>query len=142
MDRGDRQERIFLDDVDRQDWLKTLAEACRKTGWQTHACGLMSNHFHLVFETPNANLVEGMRWLPSTYTLRLNQRPKLLGHVFSGRYKALLVESRGNGYLRIAGRLQLGTPKSNRALLHHWMQRPPTPAKPQLCAQLRFQPIV
>jgi REP-associated tyrosine transposase len=102
MDRGDRQERIFLDDVDRQDWLKTLAEACQKTGWQTHAYCLMSNHFHLVLETPNANLVEGMRWLQSTYTIRLNHRHKLLGHVFSGRYKALLVESSGNGYLKTA----------------------------------------
>ena len=45
MDRGDRQERIFLDDVDRQDWLKTLAEACQKTGWQVHAYCLMNNHF-------------------------------------------------------------------------------------------------
>ena len=60
----------------------------------------MSNHFHLVLETPNANLVEGMRWLQSTYTNRLNHRHKLFGHVFSGRYKAVLVEGSGNGYLR------------------------------------------
>ena len=46
LDRGDRQERIILDEVDRRDWLKTLAEACRKTGWQVHAYCLMSNHFH------------------------------------------------------------------------------------------------
>jgi hypothetical protein len=59
----------------------------------------MSNHFHLVVETPEANLVEGMRWLLSAYTIRLNHRHKLCGHVFSGRYKALLVES-GNGYLK------------------------------------------
>jgi REP element-mobilizing transposase RayT len=62
MDRGDRQERIFLDDVDRPGWLKTLAEACQKTGWQVHAYCLVSNHFHAVLETPNANLVEGLRW--------------------------------------------------------------------------------
>lgn len=74
MNRGDRQERIFLNDVDRQDWLKTLAEACQKTGWQVHAYCLMSNHFHVVLETPNANLVEGMRWLLSTYTIRLSNR--------------------------------------------------------------------
>jgi putative transposase len=59
MDRGDRQEDIFVDDVDRQDFLKTLAEACRKTDWQVHAYCLMRNHFHLVLETLNANLVEG-----------------------------------------------------------------------------------
>jgi len=101
MSRGDRREAIFLDDVDRQDFLKTLAEACQKTGWQVHAFCLMGNHFHLVVETPEANLVEGMRWLLSAYTIRLNHRHKLFGHVFSGRYKALLVEN-GNGYLRTA----------------------------------------
>ena len=74
MSRGDRQENIFVDDVDRQDFLKTLAEACQRTGWQVHACCLMSNHFHLVVETPNAKLVEGMRWLLSAYTIRLNHR--------------------------------------------------------------------
>jgi len=99
MSRGDRREAIFLDDVDRQDFLKTLAEACQKTGWQVHAYCLMNNHFHLVMETPDANLVEGMRWLLSAYTIRLNHRHKLFGHVFSGRYKALLVEG-GNGYLK------------------------------------------
>ena len=62
MNRGDRQENIFVDDVDRQDFLKTLAEGCHKTGWQMHAYCLMKNHFHLVVETPNANLVDGMRW--------------------------------------------------------------------------------
>jgi putative transposase len=99
MSRGDRREDIFYDDVDRQDFLKTLAEACQKTGFQVHAYCLMPNHFHAIIETPNANLVAGMRWLLSSYTLRLNHRRKLFGHVFSGRYKALIVES-GNGYLR------------------------------------------
>src|SRR5213078_1464602 len=100
MSRGDRREDIFVDDVDRQDFLKTLAEACQKTGWQAHAYCLMRNHFHLVVETPNANLVAGMRWLLSTYTIRLNHRHKRFGHVFSGRYKALIVDGSGNGYLR------------------------------------------
>ena len=63
MSRGDRREDIFHDDVDRQDFLKTLAEACQKTGFQVHAYCLMRNHFHLVVETPQANLVAGMRWL-------------------------------------------------------------------------------
>jgi len=102
MDRGDRREDIFVDDVDRQDLLKTLAEACQKTDWQIHAYCLMRNHFHLVLETPNANLVDGMRWFLSAYTIRLNHRQKLFGHVFSGRYKALIVEGSGHGYLRTA----------------------------------------
>jgi putative transposase len=100
MSRGDRREDIFLDDVDRQDFLKTVAEACAKTGWQVHAYCLMRNHFHLVLETPSANLVEGMRWLLSTYTIRLNHRHQLFGHVFSGRYKALIVDGSGSGYLK------------------------------------------
>src|ERR1035438_3435462 len=65
MDRGDRREDIFVDDVDRQDFLKTLAEAGQKTGWQVHAYCLMRNHFHLVLETPNANRVAGRRWFLS-----------------------------------------------------------------------------
>jgi REP element-mobilizing transposase RayT len=100
MSRGDRREKIFQDDVDRQDFIRTLAEACQKTGFEVHAYCLMGNHFHLVVETPEANLVAGMRWLLSTYTNRLNHRHKLVGHVFSGRYKALLVEGSGNGYLK------------------------------------------
>ena len=52
MSRGDRRENIYLDDVDRQDFLKTLAEACQKTDWQVHAYCLMRNHFHLVLEQP------------------------------------------------------------------------------------------
>ena len=102
MSRGDRKKAIYLDDVDRQDFLKTLAEACQKTGFQVHAYCLMRNHFHLVVETPNANLVAGMRWLLSAYTLRLNHRHKLFGHVFSGRYKAISVEANGTGHLRTA----------------------------------------
>ena len=102
MSRGNRRQDIFLDDVDRHDFLKTLAEACRKTAWEVHAFCLMSNHYHLVLETPNANLVAGMAWLQSTYTIRLNHRHKLIGHVLSGRYKAQLVEGSGNGYLRTA----------------------------------------
>jgi len=100
MSRGDRREDIYHDDVDRQDFLKTLAEACQKTDWQVHAYCLMSNHFHVVLETPNANLVEGMHWLLSTYTIRLNRRHETPGHVFSGRYKSLIVEGNGRGYLR------------------------------------------
>ena len=100
LSRGDRKEAIFLNDVDRHDFLKTLAEACQKTGFEVHAYCLMKNHFHLVVETPQANLVAGMRWLLSAYSLRLNHRHKLTGHVFSGRYKALVVDGSGDGYLR------------------------------------------
>ena len=100
LNRGDRREPIYQDDFDRQRFVATLAEACRKTGWQAHAYCLMHNHFHLVVETPEANLVAGMRWFLSTYTARFNRRHKFFGHLFSGRYKSLIVEGSGNGYLR------------------------------------------
>lgn len=63
MNRGDRREAIFSDDQDRHCFLETLAEACQKTDWQVHAWCLMHNRFHLVVETPRANLVGGMKWL-------------------------------------------------------------------------------
>src|SRR6266704_2766145 len=84
MNRGDRREDIFADDEDRQRLLQTLGEACQKTSWQVHAYCLMKNHFHLVVETPQANLVAGMKWFLGAYTSRYNRRHKLFGHVFSG----------------------------------------------------------
>ena len=100
MNRGDRREPIFLDDNDRHQFIHTLGEACEKTDWQVHAWCLMNNHFHLVVETPRANLVEGMHWFLGVYTNRFNHRHREFGHVFSGRYKALLVDGSGNGYLK------------------------------------------
>src|SRR5450631_976235 len=100
MNRGDRREAIYADDQDRQRFLETLTEACQKTGWQAHAYCLMNNHFHLVLETPQPNLVAGMKWLLGTYTSRFNRRHQEFGHLFSGRYKALIVEGGGNGYLK------------------------------------------
>lgn len=100
MNRGDRREPIFWDDADRHWFLGTLGEACAKTGWQVHAVCLMPNHFHLVIETPRGNLVAGMKWLLGTYTGRFNRRHDLYGHLFSGRYKALLVDGSDSGYLK------------------------------------------
>jgi putative transposase len=100
MSRGDRREEIFRDDLDRKDFLRTVGAACQKTGWQVHAYCLMSNHFHLVVETPRANLVEGMKWLLGAYTMRFNRRHKLNGHLFAGRYKSLLIDATTPGYLR------------------------------------------
>lgn len=100
MNRGDRREAIFLDDEDRKCFLTTLGQACAKTGWQVHALCLMGNHFHLVVETPQPNLVAGMKWFLGTYTGRFNRRHKFFGHLFSGRYKALIVDGGGTGYLK------------------------------------------
>ena len=100
MNRGDRREPIFKDEADRQRFVETLGEACAKTGWQVHTYVLMPNHFHLVVETPQPNLVAGMKWFLGTYTSRFNRRHKLFGHLFSGRYKSLIVEGSGSGYLK------------------------------------------
>ena len=102
MSRGDRREAIFCDDADRVEFLRTLGQACLKTGWQVHAYCLMSNHFHLVVETPQPNLAVGMKWLLGTYTQRFNRRHRHWGHLFGGRYKAQLIDGRNPGYLRCA----------------------------------------
>ena len=102
MSQGNRREAIFRDAEDRKCFLRTLEEACMKTDWQVHAWCLMRNHFHLVIETPRANLVDGMKWLLGVYTKRFNIRHKQCGHLFAGRYKALMVDGSGNGYLRTA----------------------------------------
>jgi REP element-mobilizing transposase RayT len=100
MNRGDRREPIIKDDTDRERFLQTLGEACVRSGWQVHAYCLMPNHFHLVVETPQPTLVAGMKWFLGTYTGRFNRRHKSFGHLFSGRYKSLIVDGSGSGYLR------------------------------------------
>ncbi len=100
INRGDRREAIFKDDQDYVGFLQTLGQACGKALWQVHAYCLMRNHFHLVIETPQPTLVAGMKWLLGTYTNRFNRRHRQFGHLFSGRYKALVVDGSGDGYLK------------------------------------------
>ena len=102
MSRGDHREAIVQDEKDRAMWIHTLAGACTKCDWQVHAYCLMTNHFHLVMETPSANLVSGMKWLLGTYTVRFNRRHQLRGHLFAGRYKSLLIDESDSYYLRVA----------------------------------------
>ena len=97
--RGDRREAIFLDDKDREMFLSTLGEICQRNAWRVHAYVLMSNHYHLLVETPKANLVRGMHWFQATYTARYNRRHRLSGHLFAGRYKSLLIDAEERGYL-------------------------------------------
>jgi REP element-mobilizing transposase RayT len=99
MNRSDRREAIFHDDQDQELFVATLAETCAKSDWEVHAYCLMGDHFHLV-ETPQGNLVAGMKWFLGTYTARFNRRHKLFGHLFSGRYKSLVVDAASPGYLR------------------------------------------
>jgi len=100
--RGDRREAIFRDERDRIEFLCAFEQASVKTGWQTHAYCLMTNHFHLVLETPQPNLALGMKWLLGTYTQRFNRRHGQWGHLFGGRYKAQIIDGRSPGYLRCA----------------------------------------
>lgn len=92
MARGNRRERIFRDQSDRRFFCQTLGEACERAGWRVHAWALMSNHYHLMLETPKGNLVAGMQWLQNTYTRRYNSRHQLWGRLFGDRYKAVLSE--------------------------------------------------
>jgi REP element-mobilizing transposase RayT len=101
MARGNHGQPIFADDLDRTAWLNTLGQACEKTGWRIHAWVLMRNHYHLLVETPEANLVAGMKWLQGTYTLRYNSRHAVFGHLFQGRYKALVVDGAAGNYLGV-----------------------------------------
>lgn len=101
LNRGNRCETIFRDEEDRQRFIATLGEVCGKTGWQVHALCLMNKHFHLVVETPQANLVARMKWFGGTYTGRFNRRHQCVGHLFGGLYKALIVDGGGNGYLKM-----------------------------------------
>jgi putative transposase len=88
LDRGDRREAIFLADADREMFLHTLGEACERTGWRIHAYVLMSNHYHLLLETPEPNLVAGMRGSKGPIRCASTAGRQLRGHVFQGRYKS------------------------------------------------------
>jgi len=90
--RGDGKDDIYLSDFDREAWLFVLGEVCRRYNWVCHAYCLMTNHYHILIETPESNLSLGMRQLNGVYTQRFNRNHKRVGHVFQGRYKAILVD--------------------------------------------------
>src|SRR3989304_4806254 len=99
--RGDRQEAIFEDDQDRTAFLNVLGEVVSRFRWRCHAYCLMGNHYHLMIETPEANLTKGMRQLNGVFTQWSNRRHKRSGHLFQGRYKAILVD-RESYFLELA----------------------------------------
>lgn len=90
--RGNARQKIFLNDYDRKDFLKILGIAVARFHWLVYAYCLMDNHYHIVVETPDANLSRGMRQLNGEYAQLFNWWHKKIGHVFQGRYKAILVE--------------------------------------------------
>ena len=108
MCRGDRRERIFLEDSDQELFLRTWGEASARTGFVSHAYVLMGNHYHFLLETPQPNLVAGMAWFQSTYTARFNRKHRLVGHLFQGRYKSMLIDGAdGASFPRVADYIHL-----------------------------------
>lgn len=90
--RGNRQEPIFLDDKDRVRFIELLAQALERFDASVLAYCLMGNHYHLVLCTRQPNLAALMRQLNGVFTQRMNRRHGLGGHLFQGRYKAILVD--------------------------------------------------
>lgn len=91
--RGNRRKRIFDDDRDREEFLGYVADAVRRFGWVITTLTLMTNHFHIVLQTPSPNLAKGMQWLNSVYAAYYNRRHGKKGHLFGERYKAIHVQS-------------------------------------------------
>jgi len=90
--RGNARNDIYLSDDDREAFLKILSIVVERFNWVCHAYCLMTNHYHLMIETPDANLSRGMRHLNGVYTQRFNRSHHRVGHVFQGRFKSILVE--------------------------------------------------
>lgn len=92
INRGNVQHDVFATSGAKRAFLVTLGEASVQFGWRASAFVIMRNHYHLALQTPEPNLVAGMHWLQSTFAIRLTRFHHQHGHVFQGRYKALLIE--------------------------------------------------
>jgi putative transposase len=90
--RGNARKKIYSDDEDRENFFVVLGTVVKKYNWLCHAYCLMDNHYHLLVETPDANLSKGMRQLNGVYTQLYNRRHRRPGHLFQGRYRAILVD--------------------------------------------------
>ncbi|HAG50262.1 MAG TPA: addiction module toxin RelE [Deltaproteobacteria bacterium] len=90
--RGNNKAPIFKDDHDRESFLNTVRHVNKRYNWLCHAYCLMDNHYHLIIETPDGNLSQGMRQLNGVYTQLFNKRYGRVGHIFQGRYKAILIQ--------------------------------------------------
>ena len=90
--RGNEKKPVFKDDTDRENFLKALQHVNKRYNWICHAYCLMTNHYHLLIETPDGNLSIGMRQLNGVYTQLFNKWHGRTGHLFQGRYKAILIQ--------------------------------------------------
>ena len=95
INRGNYKSWIFKQEGAKQSFEECVFDACEKNSWILHAFVIMGNHYHFAVETPEGNLVAGMQWLQSKFSNRFNRLCEERGHVFQGRYYALLVESGG-----------------------------------------------
>lgn len=108
MARGNRREYFFQDDSIKALLIKTLGEAAIRYGWCIHAYAIMDNHYHILLETSQPNLVAGMSWFQTAFTVRCNRQTGQCGHVFAGRYKSVLVQtSAGNYFSQLAAYIHL-----------------------------------
>ena len=90
--RGDQRGSIFHTEHDRMRFLETLGRVAELYGWRVHAWCQMTNHYHLLVETPEPNLCRGMQQLNGHYAAHFNRSNGRVGHVFQGRYKAIFIE--------------------------------------------------
>jgi len=93
--RGNARKAIYKDDEDRKTFLEVLHQVNKRFNWLCHAYCLMNNHYHLIIETPDGNLSKGMRQMNGVFTQLFNRRHHRVGHVFQGRYKAILIDKEG-----------------------------------------------
>jgi len=104
--RGDGREAIFLSEADRHRFLDVMSKVVQDCHWAMPAYCLMDNHYHLVVETPDGNLSKGMRQLNGVYTQCFNRQHGRVGHVFQGRYKAIIGQRSGTAvFLRFSRNL-------------------------------------
>jgi putative transposase len=89
--RGNRGTHIFLEDVDRLDFLDLLSSVVDEFGWRAHAHCLMGTHYHLIVEASQARLSDGMQRLNGVYAIRFNRRYGLKGHLFEGRFTSYVL---------------------------------------------------
>ena len=94
--RGNERRDIYRDDDDRRRFVNLLARVIVERRWILHAWVLMSNHYHLLLETPEVGLSRGMKWLNQAYAETFNERHQRVGHLFQGRFKGILVEREGH----------------------------------------------
>jgi REP element-mobilizing transposase RayT len=142
MNRGDHLEPIYQNDQDREIFLKTLGETCGSTGWFIHSFVLMKNHYHLLLETPRPNLVRGMQYLNSTYTQRYNSRHKTRGHLFQGRYKALIVDGESENYfLTVSDYIHMNPVRIRQVKTLSELLKDPWNSAEMLTARRKKQPV-